>query len=270
MVRVTQLEPLRFVGYASPGPFERIFGGQLVGQAVMAAALTVDTNRAAHSFHCSFMRKGNLADPIQYSVELLRDGRAFSLRGVRATQNNRLLMIASVSFQEEAAGIEHMLQMEDVARPPDVNFAAERNGGSEKAFAPPHRRGIEIHPVPESAPSAPERNGHHRLLWFRMTKRVQIDDPQVRRAVLALCSDFTFLEVAIRGHNLTFADPSVSAASLDHSFWWHEDPHLNGWMLYQQSSPWAGGQRGLVLGHIFDQTGSLLGTATQEGLVRIG
>ena len=269
MVRVEQIDSELFVGRVLCGPYRRIFGGQLIGQAVMAAMLTVGVDRPAHSYRCSFLRMGDVDAPVVYRVERLRDGRTVSVREVRAMQGERVLMVATVSFHGEQGGVRHQRVAPKYPQPEKIDEKALVVSHDLLAFEPPHRKAVVLKRVPRVGPGESEDGVLRGGTWFRPALAVGRPDARVRRAVLALCSDYTILEAVVLGHDLSFADPRYTIASLDHGFWWHGDPAFDDWLLLVQESPWAGDQRTLVHGHIYSRVGELLGSIAQEGLVRV-
>lgn len=278
MVRVTPARegPDAFVGHPVPGAYGRIFGGQLIGQAVMAAAATLEdvSARAAHSLHAYFVRAGESSCPVEYVVETVRDGRSFSVRSIRAHQMGRVLLTATMSFNTANPGLEHQLEL--AGRYPDPEDLAEEETGHEASRLddgePGHRKSVEIRRVPgELDPAAPGRRAGQ-ALWLRARDaltEVPARQSAVHSAALAMATDFTILESIIFGHGFTLSTPDLSVASLDHSIWWHAPANLDEWVLYVQESPWAGGQRGLAFGRFYSRRGDLLASVAQEGLVRV-
>ncbi|WP_157157342.1 acyl-CoA thioesterase II [Diaminobutyricimonas sp. LJ205] len=260
-----------FVGTPVPGWYGRLFGGQLIGQAVTAASMSLlGQERLAHSLHAYFVRAGRADTPVSYDVETVRDGRSFSVRTVRANQDGRLLMTVGLSFQDPKEGLRHQtVSVGDYADPdslpPDDGIhipAAIGDGGRG------HRSFVELRRVPQDPD--PGNGGRARqAVWLRARLPLGERSEAVNRATLAMATDFTVLESILRGHDLTFAAPGLSVASLDHAVWWHAPASLDDWILYEQESPWAGGERGLVHGRVFDRAGGLLASVTQEGLVRL-
>jgi len=276
--------PARFRGNAVPGPYGRIFGGQLLGQAVSAASATADAGgvgRIAHSLHATFLSAGDARMPIDYEVTELRDGRSFSVRSVRAHQGDRLLLAATVSFQVPADAPEH-------GPPPLVGYpqpdAVPVEGldalaamwdppGSDRAASPSHRLAVEIRRIPTEldprnvAVAAGEQT--KRAVWLRPTSPGAPVSESASRAVLAMTSDFTLLEAAVAAQGLSFATPGLHVASLDHALWWHRTVAIDDWILYLQDSPWSGSERGLTAGRLYSAGGHLLASVAQEGLIRV-
>lgn len=272
-VQSTPHDPDVFVGNAVPGRYGRIFGGQLLGQSVMAASATVDPQRVAHSLHANFVQAGDPADPVQYRVERIRDGRSFSLRAVRAWQGDRLLMTETMSFHEAGRGLDHSMSHDDrYPAPEDLETYA---GGAQGAYTSvenlAHRAYIELRPVPAGGPQRASGD-YGQAVWLRAREsRTGLSATQaaLHRAVLALASDFTLLEPVVHHHDLSLWTPDVAVASLDHSLWWHTDGRLDDWILYVQETPWAGRGRGFACGRLFSRDGRLLASVAQEGLVRV-
>lgn len=272
-VRPRPRDPDVFVGTTVPGRYGRIFGGQLLGQSVMAASATVDPQRVAHSLHANFVQAGDPAVPVQYRVERIRDGRTFSLRGIRAWQGDRLLMTETMSFHEAGKGLDHSMSQDDrYPVPEDLNSYAggtERAGPSVENLA--HRAYIELRPVPVGGPQRASGNSGQ-AVWLRAREsKTGLPGTQaaLHRAVLALASDFTLLEPVLHHHDLSLSTPDVAVTSLDHSLWWHTDGRLDDWILYVQETPWAGRGRGFACGRLFGRDGRLLASVAQEGLVRV-
>ena len=262
----------RFVGDLVSGPFGRIFGGQLIGQAVTAATTTIATHseRQAHSIHAYFLRKGDAAIPVTYQVDSVRDGRSFSVRSIRAFQHDRVLLTATMSFHDARDGLTH--QADRAADYPDPDSLQPDNRLLDvpaDSQNPGHRSAVELRRIPpkQYPPAAGSPPGQ--AVWIRSRTPAGAHSPALDPAVLALSTDFTVLESIVYGHGLTFATPGLSIASLDHAVWWHAPGNMDDWLLYIQSSPWAGGERGLVTGRIYDRHGKLLASVAQEGLIRL-
>jgi len=250
-----------------------IFGGQVLGQALSAAAQTVTPDRPVHSLHGYFIRAGAMTRPIVYQVDRLRDGKSFSTRRVVAIQEGEAIFSLEASFQTEEAGFEHQAAMPEVPSPDELR--SEREIALQfAAMLPSHvrtmataERPIEIRPVDLRNPLAPKAHEPARKLWYRAVDRLP-DDPALHRYLLAYASDFSFLGTALDPHGVSWLTPGMQVASLDHSMWFHRPFRVDEWLLYAVESPTASGARGLVRGQFFDRQGRLVASAMQEGLIR--
>jgi acyl-CoA thioesterase-2 len=251
-----------FVGVSTRAGRQHIFGGQLIGQAVVAASRTVAEGRLAHSMHAYFVRAGDSAQDIRYHVEKIRDGRAFSVRSVSAFQGARLLFMLNASFHELAPGLEHV-------SPPLVGFPdpdAFEHFAHEREDEIGHRYLLETKRVPPELDPRGERAGQ--AIWVRALAAT--GGPSVTdRASIALTTDLALLEPVLLGHGITFGHPGLRAASLDHAVWWFEDASLDEWLLLLQESPWAGHGRGLLRGSVHTRDGSLVAVVQQEGVLQL-
>lgn len=250
-----------------------IFGGQVLGQALSAAAQTVTPDRPVHSLHGYFIRAGAMTRPIVYEVDRLRDGKSFSTRRVVAIQEGEAIFSLEASFQVEEPGLEHQTAMPAVPAPDELR--SEREIALQfAAMLPSHvrtmataERPIEIRPVELRNPLAPRPHEPARRLWYRVIDRLP-DDPALHRYLLAYASDFSFLGTALDPHGVSWLTPGMQVASLDHSMWFHRPFRVDEWLLYAVESPTASGSRGLVRGQFFDREGRLVASAMQEGLIR--
>jgi acyl-CoA thioesterase-2 len=259
-----------FVGASQRQPHGRVFGGQVLGQTVVAAGRTVDPARAVHSMHAYFLRPGDSSEPITFAVERLRDGRSFSARRVHAIQYDKPILSMIASFQAEAPGVEHQDEMPDVPAPEDLPTARELLGSIDHPIAQfwAHERPVDVRHVEQPVYWQPdERRVARQAVWMRVPGTLP-DDPLLHRAVLGYASDYTLLESVLRRHGLTWATPGLKAASLDHAMWWHRPVRADEWLLYVQSSPSASGARGLGIGRIFSRDGRLVASVGQEGMLR--
>ncbi|MEW1988156.1 acyl-CoA thioesterase II [Brevibacterium casei] len=263
-----------FVGPSQYKPDGRVFGGQVLAQCIVAAAATLPPDRLIHSLHGYFLRAGDVAKPIEFGVERLRDGRSFSARRVHAYQKDAPILSLIASFQEEQAGFEHSETMPTgIPGPEDSPDLRELLAAVDSVQVTEwlNRRPFDIRPVePFGVPGAttidtelPEQH-----IWFRASAHFG-DDPVLNAAALAYASDFNLLEPVLRRHGLSWGSPGLRVASLDHAMWWHRRVHVDDWMLYVQESPAARGGRGLGYGRIFSHDGELLATVAQEGMVRV-
>jgi acyl-CoA thioesterase-2 len=266
-----------FEGRSQKMPHGRVFGGQVLAQCVMAAGTTVrdvndgDGPRPIHSLHGYFMRPGDDTLPIRFAVEEMRDGNSFSTRRVHAVQKGAPIMSMVCSFQERAEGLDHQNPMPQVAGPDGLTSLAEAFRGVDHPGARhiAESRPIELRPVESNmfVDAGPEQVATNHV-WMRAVERLP-DDPLLHAAVLAYSSDYSLLEPVLRRHGLVWSDRRLRVASLDHSMWFHRDVRVDDWLLYAQQSPSAVSGRGLSIGEIFSQDGTLVATTAQEGMVRV-
>jgi acyl-CoA thioesterase-2 len=250
-----------------------IFGGQVFGQALSAAAQTVTGDRGVHSAHGYFIRAGELAKPIIYEVDRLRDGKSFSARRVVALQEGEAIFSLNASFQIEEAGLDHQDAMPEVPAPDTLHSETEL-ARTFAEFLPEKVRSratmdrpVEIRPVELRNPFFPTVQPAKRHLWYRVVDRLP-DDPALHRYLLAYASDFSFLATALDPHAVSFVSRGMQVASIDHAIWFHRPFRVDEWLLYDIESPSAAGARGIVRGRFFDQKGRLVASAVQEGLIR--
>ena len=269
------LEPLEvnlFRGQSRDTGTRNVFGGQVIGQALVSAERTVD-GRAPHSLHAYFLLPGDVRAPIVYQVDRIRDGRSFSARRVQAIQHGRPILSMIASFQAPEAGLEHAAPMPDVP-PPDALAPSDDLGPRRLPAAdPPPGTGaaagafgaIEFRPVEPDAPS--RRREPRQAYWFRAVDRVP-DDPQLHRCLLAYASDWTLSGTALRPHGKSWNDQGMIVASIDHALWFHRPARIDEWLLYAMDSPSAQTARGLSRGLIYDRAGRLVASVAQEALMR--
>ncbi len=271
-----QLEENLFRGRSPQGGWQRVFGGQVIGQALVAALRTVAgaaPARNPHSMHAYFLLEGDPSVPIVYNVERIRDGGSFSTRRVVAIQHGRPIFFTSVSFQIEEEGFTHQFPMPDVSPPEDLPSEKEIVHKFIEHMPGPMRiyfssdRPIEVRPVDLSlymglAPQPP-----HRSVWIRTTGALP-DDPHLHQCVLAYASDMTLLDTALVPHGKSIFSKDILAASLDHALWIHQPFRADDWLLYVQDLPFSGGGRGLTRGLIYSRAGELVASVAQEGLIR--
>ncbi len=276
LLSILDLEPLEhnlFRGLSPQVGWQRVFGGQVIGQALVAAARTVE-GRIAHSLHGYFLRPGDPAVPILYEVTRIRDGRSFTTRRVDAVQHGRAIFSMEVSFQIEEAGLDHQIAMPDVPPPEDLPSESDiSNLYLEGAPEPVRRywerqRPIELRPVDLRHYVGREALAPSQHVWIRSTGRLP-DDPEIHRCVLAYASDMTLLDTALFPHGRMVFDPDLQAASLDHAMWFHRPFRADEWLLYAEDSPSASGGRGFNRGSLFSRDGKLVASVAQEGLIRL-
>lgn len=252
-----------------------VFGGQVIGQAMVAATRTVEL-RPPHSCHAYFLLPGDIKAPIVYEVERIRDGKSFSTRRVQAIQHGRPILSMIASFQVEEEGYEHQVKMPDVPMPEDLkpfdelvtDWIAEVPGLDPKLMAGLKRpRAIDFRVVNPVNPLQPTRSEPVSQIWFRVVDRLP-DDPLLHRCMLAFASDFNLIGTALRPHGVSWYRQDLVLASLDHAIWFHRPGRVDEWMLYAMDSPTAQGARGFARGQIFDRQGVLVASTAQEGLTR--
>jgi acyl-CoA thioesterase-2 len=250
-----------------------IFGGQVLGQALSAAAQTVATDRPVHSLHGYFMRAGDLKQPILYQIDRLRDGASFTTRRVSAIQEGEAIFSLEASFQVEETGFEHQDPMPEVPPPDDLQSERELGLAIADQLPPMLRamalaeRPIEIRPVELRDPMRPQPKAPRRHMWYRAVDTLP-DDPALHRYLLAYASDFSFLGTSMDPHGVSWIMPGIQVASVDHVMWFHRPFRFDEWLLYVVDSPSASGGRGLVRGQFFDRAGRLVASCAQEGLIR--
>ncbi len=257
VIRQLDLEPLEvnlFRGQSRDMGTRSVFGGQVIGQALVAAERTVE-GRSPHSLHAYFLLPGDVGAPIVYQVDRLRDGRSFSARRVQAIQHGRPILSMIASFQKDEPGLEHAEPMPEVPRPEGTAADTSRAFGAIE-FAPAE--------LPGSRPAARQPR---QAFWFRAVDRIP-DDPQLHRCLLAYASDWALSGTALRPHGKTWHDQGMVVASIDHALWFHRPAPIDDWLLYAMDSPSAQGARGLSRGTVYDRTGRLVASVAQEALMR--
>ena len=261
-----------FVGQSQQEVRRRVFGGQVLGQSLVAAARTVEPGRLMHSMHGYFLRPGDTEIPITFGVERLRDGRSFSARRTHAYQNGVPILSMISSFQAPGEGLDHQERMpEGIPAPESLPSTAEllKEIDHPVAQAWSTQRPMDIRHVAEPVyfASGPDKVAYN-AVWMK-TFGPMPEDQNLHRAALAYASDYTILESVLRRHGLAWATPGMSVASLDHAMWWHRPVRVDDWLLYVQESPSASGARGLATGRIFNRAGELVASVAQEGMVRV-
>jgi acyl-CoA thioesterase-2 len=267
-----RIEVNLFRGLAPRDQGPRIFGGLVIGQALMAAYKTVEA-RVCHSLHCYFLRPGDPSIPILYEVDRARDGRTFVARRVTAIQHGEQIFNLAGSFQTPEEGLEHQDPMPDEPTPDQLADEQELRKVI-TAKLPPLMRQMAERPRPiEMRPVDPQNFMDARPLpptqhvWMRATAPIG-EDVAFNQAAIAYASDMSFLSTAMRPHAMGWQTPGLQTASIDHAIWFHRRSNFNEWHLYAQKSPSASGSRGFNLGEIYSQDGRLVASAAQEGLMR--
>ncbi|WP_216205979.1 acyl-CoA thioesterase II [Amycolatopsis aidingensis] len=249
----------------------RVFGGQVAGQALVAAGRTVPEERKVHSLHAYFIRGGDPSVPIVYEVDRIRDGRSFTTRRVIAIQHGKAIFSLSASFQKEEPGVEHAEAMPEVPGPESLPTLAERAEG----YA--DRLGIQVRPRPidlryvNDPPWVTRESGEREArnqVWMRADGRLP-DQQLLHVCVLTYASDMTLLDSVLARHGVYWDLDKVLGASLDHALWFHRPFRADEWFLYDCASPSASGARGLATGRFFAADGTLIATVVQEGLLRV-
>ena len=264
------LEPIEvniFRGQQPDEDRQRVFGGQVAGQALVAAGRTVDADRRVHSLHAYFLRPGDPRVPILYEVDRIRDGKSFTTRRVVAIQHGRAIFNLQASFHVEEEGLDHELPMPEVPSPEGLQTFKERFASVAHLMGDwYHRpRPIDTRWVDDPIRLKPEPRTHQRV-WLRADGRLP-DDPILHTCVLTYASDMTLLDTTLLPHGRGW-DEGIQMASLDHAMWFHRPFRADGWLLYDQDSPSASGARGLARGSIFTEDGHLAVSVVQEGLIR--
>ena len=272
LLDLEQIEENIFRGLSPKARHQRVFGGQVLGQALAAAIRTVEPSRLCHSLHAYFLRPGDPRIPILYDVDRARDGKSFTARRVVAIQHGVQIFNLAASFQSVESGFEHQFEMPKVPPPEELEDAAAVL--LQRAEQYPERlrewiarpRPFETRPVildgpGDRAPRAPFDN-----IWFRPVGQVP-DDIRQRQILLAYLSDTTLLGTSLVAHGKGFFS-AIQMASIDHAMWFHRDTKLDDWLLYSQDSPSASGARGFARGLIFTRDGTLIASVAQEGLIR--
>ena len=276
LLSILDLEPLEhnlFRGLSPQVGWQRVFGGQVIGQALVAAARTVE-GRAAHSLHAYFMRPGDPTVPIIYEVDRIRDGKSFATRRVVAIQHGQAIFSMSASFQVEEAGLDHQLPMPIVPPPEELPSETELKALFLESAPEPVRRywererALELRPVDLRHYVSREPLAPVQQVWIRATGPLP-DDPQIHRSVLAYASDMTLLDTALFAHGRSIFDRDLQVASLDHALWFHRSFRVDEWLLYSEDSPSTSGARGFSRGNLFSRDGKLIASVAQEGLVRL-
>jgi acyl-CoA thioesterase-2 len=262
-----------FRGRSPQSGWQRVFGGQVIGQALVAAIRTVDASRPPHSMHAYFLLPGDPKVPIIYDVDRMRDGGSFTTRRVTARQHGHPIFSMLVSFHLEEQGLDHQAKMPDVPGPDTLPSEAEVREKILPTMPDPVRRyyererPIELRPVEFErylGKKFPDGKFH---VWIKATGRLP-DDPAIHRCVLAYTSDMGLLDTALVPHGRTLFEKEFMAASLDHALWLHRPFRADEWLLFAQDSPNLHGSRGFARGLIFKQDGTLVASVAQEGLVR--
>ncbi|MCU0648836.1 MAG: acyl-CoA thioesterase II [Gemmatimonadaceae bacterium] len=278
LVELLDLEPIEvniYRGMNRDLGSGRVFGGQVFAQAVVAARRTVPADRELHSAHGYFILAGDLAAPIVYFVDTLRDGNSFTTRRVTAIQHGRAIFSLSASFHVAEDGLAHQMHAWPTVPPPEsltpeLELIRQRAARIPDALRPvlTQDRPIDFRPIAPIDPFAPEPREPVRHTWFKAMGTLP-DDPIIHQAVLAYASDHGLITTALHPHGVSFRTPGMQLASLDHSLWLHRPFRADEWLLYTMDSPVASGARGFTRGAIYSRDGTLVASVAQEGLMRM-
>ena len=274
LLTLERLEENLFRGQSRDIGTKYVFGGQVLGQALSAAQATIQDERDAHSIHAYFLRAGDIDAPIVYQVDRTRDGGSFSVRRVTAIQHGQPIFFMAGSFQKPENGAEHQLSMPEVPKPDELDppsgvpadVAANLPVKIQRWLS---RQGpFEFrHVYPRDELNPPKRPPFQHV-WFRLRERVG-DDPELHRSLLAYASDFHLLGTATFPHGISYYQPNVVMASLDHALYFHRPFRVDEWLLYSIDSPTAQHGRGMARGLVYDLQGRLVASSVQEGLIRV-
>lgn len=273
-LRVNKIGDAHYRGENLPGKRKAVFGGQVIAQALSATIQHIDSDRQPHSLHCHFLRPGNTSVPIDYQVVVVRDGGSFSLRQVTALQHGKAIFLATISLQKPERGLQHqqpapsMLPRDEMISEWEFWQQVQQERPEITYLRPPNFTALDIFsrfrpgvnaPAPQPDPT--------QAIWFRANGKM--NDPSDHFLIVAFQSDLLFLNTAFHAHPYTLIDPNVQAASLDHCLWFYADIDASEWLYYDMRSPVSGGGRGLNHGFIYTETGKLVASTAQEGLMRV-
>jgi len=273
LLDLEQIEQNIFRGRSPDERVQRVFGGQVAGQALVAAGRTVAEDRPVHSLHAYFIRPGDPAVPLVYTVDRVRDGRSFTTRRVTAVQHGKAIFTLSASFHRPEQGLEHAMPMPAAPAPEELRPNAERIA---EALGTPLPADFldspidlrSVGPLAIEVDRDPSLYTGSNLVWLRVKERLP-DDPLLHVCLMTYASDLTVLESVLLEHGVSWLDGRVAPASLDHAMWFHRPFRADQWLLYAQESPVAAGGRGLARGEVFTAEGELVVSVVQEGLIRL-
>ena len=277
LIEVLDIEAIEvniFRGVSPKEERQRLFGGLVAGQALVAAARTIDSDRPVHSMHAYFLRPGDPQVPILYDVDRIRDGRSFTTRRVVAIQHGQAIFNLAASFQAPEQGLEHAFEMPSTPPPDELPDFAQRTARYTEQYAdrfgrmldrprPIDIRFVDWDPIDRARSLPPQQR-----VWLR-ADGVLPDDPLIHTIVLTYASDMTLLDTALLPHGGIWFEPGLFMASLDHAMWFHGQFRADEWLLYSQDTPTATGGRGLTRGLVFTQAGALVASVVQEGVIRV-
>jgi len=273
VIDLEQIEDNIFRGPSHDIGSGRVFGGQVLSQALHAAMLTVPDERKMHSMHAYFILAGDMEAPIVYDVDRTRDGGSFTTRRVRAIQHGREIFVTSISFHRIEEGLSHQVEMPSITPPDELlsdqdmlqKFGDNMPESIKRMVRP---RPILFKPTDPSIYFRQEKIEPQQDIWFKASGDVPADQ-RIHRRILAYATDYNLLASAILPHRDQVGFKDLMMASLDHALWIHQDIAIDKWLLFHLDSPWAGGGRGFARGSIFTEDGVLVASLVQEGLIRV-
>jgi acyl-CoA thioesterase-2 len=274
LLDLEQIDVNHFRGSSPNEGWQRVYGGQVLGQALVAASRTVEPERHAHSLHGYFLRPGDTSIPILYVVDRIRDGKSFTTRRVVAVQHGKAIFNMAISFQNEEQGFSHQFDMPNVPMPEDLEDEASLRKRQSKNLPAEYRemftreRPIEARPIEPYDFFKPEKRAPFQNGWMRARDALP-DDLRLHQCVLAYLSDWSLLDTSLMPHGVSYTQQNVQSASLDHAMWFHRPFRADEWLLFVQDSPSASGARGFNRGLIYSRDGALVASVAQEGLIRV-
>jgi len=264
------IEDNLFRGRQPDTMMQRVFGGQVLAQSLVAAVRTVPDTFACHSLHSYFLRPGDTKVPIIYDVDVIRDGRSFCTRRVAARQHGRPIFFLTANFQVPEEGLEHQDQMPEVPSPEECAHNASRDSRNKDEGWLREWAALDVRPVASSSEDGADNVAHPAWSqWWIRASATLPDDPVTQLAAFTYASDMTLLSATLVPHGRSTESTEMQVASLDHSIWFHRPFRADEWWLYDQGSPAAAGGRGLAFARVFTQDGLLVASVAQEGLIRI-
>ena len=274
LLNLEQIDENIYRGQNYQAPWGRVFGGQVMAQAVHAARRTVPDDRFLHSLHGYFILSGDISIPIIFQVDRIRDGRSFTTRRVVAVQRGKAIFNLSASFQKAEKGFEHQISMPNVPSPDALITDKEWAAKYKKELPNMYKRysvarPIEFRPVEKFDPITLKNKSPFRHIWLKATDAIKSDDPRVHKEVLAYASDYNLMGTSLLPHRANFNRELMQMASLDHAMWFHHDFRADEWLLYALDSPAASNSRGFNRGNFFNIEGKLVASVVQEGLIRL-
>ena len=274
LLDLEEIDVNHFRGSSPNEGWQRVYGGQVIGQALVAASRTVTPERHAHSLHGYFLRPGDTSIPILYVVDRIRDGKSFTTRRVVAVQHGKAIFNMAISFQADEPGLSHQFDMPDVPLPDDLEDETSLRKRFAKNLPPEYRemfareRPMEVRPIDPSDFFNPTKRQPLQNCWMRARDGLP-DDLRLHQCVLAYLSDWSLLDTALLPHAVSFTQGNMQVASLDHAMWFHRPFRADEWLLFAQDSPSASGARGFNRGLIYRRDGALVASVAQEGLIRM-